>query len=388
MKSEEEIQRVINDAYQIAVSDLRSNYGKLGIYAGPRNHHEYWARDSFFASLGSLVLGDFDIVKKNLDLFSLYQSSIGQIPLRVEERFHAPGVIGLNIYHKKPTALFKPSQPWAGEVIDSNPLYLILASEYIKMSGDLKWLLRNEDHLMKAVSWLVGKFDEKNLITEGFNSGWADFTFKRGNVLYTNILVWKAFKLLCETLPEDGARFCIAQTKRLEEAIRKYFWYEKGGYFIDHLGKHGFRHKVFASDGNLLAVLFNFSSKIESERIFTFIDNHNLNKVPVPIYFKGLEWKHKFLNSLIFPEYNTDYTFLWWGSLACAARLELRDYKKTRQTLYTISKIILKYNTVPEIVDNKGFPLNKWYYKSEKRAAWSAGTFVFAYSKFTKLLNL
>ncbi|QQS39209.1 hypothetical protein IPM62_01170 [Candidatus Woesebacteria bacterium] len=44
---------VIRKAYEIAQKDLRLNYGKFGIYAGPKNHHEYWARDSFFATFGT-----------------------------------------------------------------------------------------------------------------------------------------------------------------------------------------------------------------------------------------------------------------------------------------------------------------------------------------------
>ena len=49
----------ITNAYRIALSDLKSNYRELGIYAGPKNHREYWARDSFFASFGCCAVGDY-----------------------------------------------------------------------------------------------------------------------------------------------------------------------------------------------------------------------------------------------------------------------------------------------------------------------------------------
>jgi glycogen debranching enzyme len=375
---------LIDRAYDIAVSDLRSNYGRLGIYAGPKNHHEYWARDSFFASYGSLAIGDFDIVRKNLELFIDYQSNTGQIPLRVEERYHGFGLVGINLKHRKPRARYKPSQPWAGEAIDSNPLFLIAISEYFKKTGDAGFIAKNSQSILAAISWIVGKFNEKDLVTEGYNAGWADFTFKRGNVAYTNILVWQAFKLLCKTLSEESSKQCIYLQDKLEESIKRNFWSKKQRYYIDHLGKHGYKHKVFASDANLLSIFFDFASKKQGKLIMDFIDRHNLNVIPVPIYFKGLEWKHKFWNDLIYPNYNTDNTFTWWGSISAICRLKLDDTKGAFNDLNQLAKIIYKYNAVPEIVDPKGKLIDLKFYKTEIRSSWAAGMFIYAYNKAKK----
>lgn len=377
--------KLLKKAYEIAVADLRANYGRLGIYAGPKNHHEYWARDSFFASFGSLSLGDTRVVKKNLDLFTKYQNAIGHIPLRVEERFHSLGVLGINLLHKKPKPVFKPSQPWAGEVIDSNPLYLILVCEYVKKTGDVVWVKKNSQKIMNAVSWLVGKFNERNLVTEGFNAGWADFTFKRGNVLYTNILVWRAFKLLCDALPADGAKHCSLLTKKMEDAIKKNLWDKKRGYFIDHIGKHGKKHKVFASDGNLLAILFGLATKRQGKEIIRFIDKHQLSRIPVPIYFPSLEWKHKVLNNIFFTSYNTKNTFTWWGSISALCRLKMGDAKGALNDLNALAKIINKYQSVPEIVDPRGDLVRSLFYKTELQSSWAAGMFVYAFNKARRM---
>ena len=365
-------------AYETAKRDLRSNYGALGIYAGPKNHHEYWARDSLFASYGSLALNDKDIVRKNLDLFALYQSPIGHIPLRVEERFHALNFLGLDVRHKSPKAIFSPSQPWAGEVIDSNPLYLIMVAEYLSKVKRNKWTKQNRKPVMDAVSWLVGKFDEKNLVHEGINANWADFTFKSGNVLYTNILVWKAFNLLCKTLPQQGAKYCLDLSDRIEIAIKKHFWHEEEGFFIDNIGKTGRKHEVFASDGNLLAVFLDFASREESVRIFHYIDKYKLDHVPVPIYYPRLIGKHNILNRLIFPNYNSTYTFMWWGSISSVARMKIHDGEGALHDLYSLAKIINRYKTVPEIVNPKGRVVNKFFYKPEMAISWAAGLFVYA----------
>lgn len=371
---------VIKRAYKIAVDDLRSNYGKLGIYAGPRNFREFWARDSFFASYGALALGDYDIARKNLDLFTNHQKPNGHIPLRIEERWHGPALVGINIPHREPKAIYRPSQPWAGEVIDSNPLYLIILSRYILKTGDKNWAINNSKSIMKAVHWIENKFNEKDLVSEGYNAGWADFTFKRGNVLYTNILVWKAFSLLCKALPPEAASYCSLLTSRLEKSINKYFWSNKRGFYFDHIGIHGNMHKVFASDGNLLSIFLNFATLEKGKQILNFIDKNNLNKIPVPIYFKGLEWKHKFWNDFFFSEYNTDNTFTWWGSISAVCRMKLGYKREAINDIYKLSKIITKYNTVPEIVDPKGIPVNGLYYKSEQKSSWAAGMFVYAYN--------
>ena len=74
---------MIKKAVKIARDGLRRNYKTLGIYAGQKHFDEYWARDSFFASLGSLELKDYNIVKTNLNLVLKNQSKEGLIPVRI-----------------------------------------------------------------------------------------------------------------------------------------------------------------------------------------------------------------------------------------------------------------------------------------------------------------
>ena len=42
---------------------------------------------------------------------------------------------------------------------------------------------------------------------------------------------------------------------------------------------------------------------------------------------------------------------------------------------------INEHNTVYKVYSIKGEPINKLFYKSEKRFAWSAGLFIWAYNK-------
>ena len=60
------------NAFEIAKKSLKECYEKNGIIAGKVHYANHWARDSFYASWGALELGDFEIVKKNLELFLKY----------------------------------------------------------------------------------------------------------------------------------------------------------------------------------------------------------------------------------------------------------------------------------------------------------------------------
>ncbi|QQS39210.1 hypothetical protein IPM62_01175 [Candidatus Woesebacteria bacterium] len=335
-------------------------------------------QETLFLRHLALTLGDKDIAKKNLDLFTAYQKPSGHIALRIEDRFHGLGFLGLNIKHRKLLAKFKPSQPWADKVIDSNPLYLIAVAEYVNTTKDVTWIERNREKIVNAVYWLTLQIDKNGLVKEGLNANWADFTFKRGNVLYTNILAWKAFNLLCNILPTKEANYCLSRSDQIELAIKKNFWNDEKGFFIDNIGKHGKKHNVFASDGNLLAIFFDFTTSDEAQRIFNYIDKNKLDRIPVPIYFPRLTGRHNILNRLIFPNYNSTYTFIWWGSISAVSRMKIFDNDGALNDLYAIAKIINRYKTVPEIVNPKGRMVDKLFYKSERSAAWSAGMFVYA----------
>ena len=54
----------IAKAIEIATEELRACYFKQGIVAGTHHFTDYWARDAFFASFGSLAIGDTKIVRE------------------------------------------------------------------------------------------------------------------------------------------------------------------------------------------------------------------------------------------------------------------------------------------------------------------------------------
>ncbi len=374
---------VVYEAKKIAIEDLRSNYGDLGIYAGPSKHHQYWARDSFIASFGSCSLGDFEQVKRNLNTFSRHQREDGHIPARIEENYHVLSVVGINLRRKRFKVLHKQSQPWATDVIDSNAWFIIASYNYVLISGDRSWPRDNIQSLVKAGKWLSSKIDGKSLIREGFTANWLDCNFRRGNIASSNILVCEAFFLLDKLLPQRVGKKYLALSSKLKDLINKYFWDGKKGYFIDYIDPRGYQHSEFASDGNLFSIWFGIADETQSRKILNFIDRNSLDDIPMPSIFPRLVWWDHLLNLFIFPAYKTKNSYTWIGCLLPLARMAIKD-KRAFSNINRIAKTILKYKTCHEILASDGKPVNIIFYKSEKQIAWTAGLFVYVLDQIEK----
>lgn len=369
----------ILEAEKIAIRDLRSNYGKLGIYAGPKNHHEYWARDSFFASFGACSLGDFEIVRKNLDLFIKYQKENGQIALRIEERNHSLHFLGIEVKYDPPVARFKCSQPWATDVVDASALFVISALNYSKVSGDKKWLVRNMPSVIKATNWLLKRKNKLGLIDENFMASWADMILKKGSVTYTNACIWKALK---EMSAVD--KKWLGEESSLKGSINRRLWSKERGYFVDWIGRGGRVHDYFFTDGNLLAIVWGLADRKKAKSIFKFIDDNGLGKIPVTCGHPRLDWWNDLINKIVFPMYQTKYTFLWWGCFSVIARRNTGNITGAYRDLLKVSQKIVEYGTCHEVLTEAGEPVNLWLYKSEKQIAWTAGIYIYAYNSLVR----
>jgi hypothetical protein len=374
---------VLDNAFKIAKSDLRDNYSELGIYAGPVRHKEYWARDSFIASLGVCALGDLEQVKKNLNLFTKFQREDGHVPARVEERFHSLRALGMNIKHKTPRALHKQSQPWASEVIDSNSWYLISVSALLHYSKDKVWFLNNKDSIKKVAEWLEKKITRDGLIFEHPTSGWSDWVIKDGYILYNNVLAWKALTDIAKYLDKDGTKYSRV-AGGIKKAVKINFWDDNLGYFIDRIDEKGKKYKYFMSDGNLLAVWFGLADGHQGKLLFDYIDSNNLSNVPVPTAHPRLDWKNQLINRLLFPMYVVKNTFTWWGCVSALARVKISDRKGAVEDLRKVAEKIVEYGTCHEVLTPDGKPVDLWFYKSEKQIAWTAGMYIYAFNVLKK----
>ena len=364
--------QVIKRALEIAKKDLRANYGTLGIYAGQKNHREYWSRDSFFATYGACAIEDFEIVRKNLDLFRRYQRENGQIPLRVEDRNHALNFIHLKVKYDPPVARFRSSQPWADEVVDASALYIIAACEYTNKSGDEKWMALAKPNLEKAAEWLWDRRNDLGLVDEGLVAGWADMTLKSGSVTYTNLCTWKA-------LGDLGWK---KEAVELGKAINKYLWSSGKGYYIDWINRGNKAYRDFFVDGNVLAVVWGLADLKKAKRIYEFIDKHGLDTTPTTTCFPALVWWMDLWVMIIFPWYHTSHSFISWGALSTLGRKQINDKARFDKNLISLSKVIVRNRCVPEFVNSQGLMVDTVLYKTERGLAWNAGLFIYLCDRY------
>lgn len=113
----------------------------------------YFGRDSEWSSLAILGYGDFELVKKQLKFLQKYQDLSGKI-------FHEISTSGVIHY----------------DAADATPLYVILCSEYLKRSGDVKFIKESWENIKKAMKFLYSTdFDDDGLIENRYvGHGWVE----------------------------------------------------------------------------------------------------------------------------------------------------------------------------------------------------------------------
>jgi len=360
----------IASAYETAASDLRKCYAEKGIVAGLRNFNEYWARDSFFASLGANRLGDFDASKKNLSLFLSMQGKDGLLPGRVSRRLKP-------VYNPM---LFSPC-------IDAQALFFVALRDYVEKSCDKKFLSDNFERAEKAIEWLKARDrDSDGLVEEGLFANWMDTVLKFGVVLYTNCCYFRAlsdFSKLCDIAGEtDLAEKHAMLAERTKGQINRRFW--NGRYYNDW---HDFWDQdFFSSDGNILASLWDVADNVQSQIIQNYIKQRQLSKVPIKTNFPPYPPWRVALPLLPFRayHYHNGFSWPWLGCMNAIAMKKNGLHKEAEQQLKAIADTINMANSSPEILDENGLPVNEFMLKSEKPFAWTAGLFVLAVHEIKK----
>jgi hypothetical protein len=365
---------LIEGAYEIAKRDLRSCYGELGIYAGPKNFREYWGRDSFFSSPGACDLGDYGVVRRNLELFRDHQRDDGLIPVRLDPRDHTLALLGIERPYDELKVRYKAGAPWSGEVADTSALYVISACDYAEKSGGMAWLKDNHASLCKALSHLDDRKNSLGLIDEDLVAGWADMTLKCGSTAYLNMLAWRANSRLGDL---TGCRKKKAKAAELKEAIMENLWLEDEGYFADWIGRNGKVYRHFFADGNVLAPAWGLADAEKTQRIYSYIDRNDLAKVPIVACHPSLPKGMDLFIRAVFPNYHPSNVFTWLSPLEAMGRYAI-DKAAAEGDLARFAKTIVDLGTVHEVLTPEGKPMECARYKSERQFAWASGTFIHA----------
>lgn len=364
---------------------LAEDLNKKILHAGYRNFRESWARDFGFASYGLLTVEEFETVRDTLEAFFWHQSPIGQLPVKL----HSISVVTRFFYslfgREQPTEFMLKPKYISGHgapSLDGQTLLVIAACNYARETGDFQFLQKYWQQLKLAIQWLQlhrGDQDEI-LLNQGSYADWADSIARRGNILYTNVVYWKALSdmgLAATSLNlNQDAELYTEEAENLSRTIHEKFWKSDLGYFVtsDRLDQ-------LSSDGNLLAIAWRLASPTQAESILKVMEEADMaqpvpTQVVYPPYPNYLVSVENILGGLA--NYHTTAAWLWLGAWHLIALAESERLEKAQAILERITEVIVRDKKVNEVHGPDGEPLQSIWYKSESPLTWNAGMVLYA----------
>jgi len=369
----------------IQTRHLTNHLSKEILHAGYRNFRESWARDFGFAAYGLLALELYDTVKETLEAFFWHQTPEGQLPVKL----HSIHVVTRFLYsffgREQPMeTMLKPKyiSGHGAPSLDGQGMLLIAALTYIRETGDITFLQTHWEKLQLAIKWLESySIDPEDvLLHQGAYADWADSIARRGRVLYTNVIYWKALSEMSsaatsQDLKEEAAHY-HTEAENVSRAINAQLWRSDLGYFVTSDGLD-----QLSSDGNLLAISWGLAKTEQAESILKVMEEAGMAKpVPTRVVYPSYPVELVALENLLgrMPNYHTDASWLWIGAWHVIALVKTGHVDKAHQLVARITEVIVRDKQVNEVHAPNGQPLSSIWYKSESPLSWNAGMIIYA----------
>ena len=365
---------------------LTNQLNKEIVHAGYRNFSESWARDFGFAAYGLFTLKQYNPVKETLEAFFWHQTSEGQLPVKL----HSVDVVTRFLHsffeREQPTeVLLKPKYLSAhgAPSLDGQALIVIAALAYAQETGNTNFLAEHWDQLRAAMRWLENYrrgAEDDPLLHQGAFADWADSIARRGRVLYTNVVYWKALSEMAIAatrldLQQEAVSYFVRAEKVLR-AINKYFWREPLGYFItsDELTQ-------LSSDGNLLAIAWGLTRPEQAESILNIMEKARMaepvpTRVTYPSYPRQLIAFENLLGGMA--AYHTSASWLWIGAWHIIALAKTGRVDQAQELITRMLGVIVRDRQVHEVHAPNGRPLSSIWYTPEAPLTWNAGMVIYA----------
>lgn len=373
---------------------LAEDLSKKILHAGYRNFRESWARDFGFATFGLLALEQFEVVQETLEAFFWNQSSQGQFPVKL---------YSLNVVTRFFHSLLGREQPTEGKLrpkylsahgevsLDGQALLIIAALTYVKQSENSIFLKEHWNQLDLAMKWLKinGVNSESPLLQQGAYSDWADSLARRGKVLYTNVIYWKALSEMAlissrQDLTEHAVDY-FDEAESVSRAIQEELWRADLGYFVTSPDL-----EQLSSAGNLLAIAWGLAFPEQTESILKIMEETGMaepvpTQVAYPSYPPNLIAIENRLGGIA--HYHTEASWLWIGAWHVIALANNSHLDQAREMMGRITEVIVRDRQVNEVHGPDGKPLRSIWYKSESPLTWNAGMILYAYKVFEDKLE-
>ncbi len=364
---------------------LKNGQYKEVLHAGYRNFRESWARDFGFASYGLLALEQYDTVKQTLESFLAYQTTTGQLPVKLHSMDFVTRYFHSFLEREQSTEGVLRSKyisAHGAPSLDGQAMLVISALIYARKTKDSEFLRTYWTSLVNAMRWLEEhklKSQDEMLYQESF-ADWADSVARRGYVHYTNVVYWKALMEMAQSASEMDmsayAGFYKNKAQAVASSIQERFWRADLGYFVtsDALNQ-------LSSDGNLLAVVWELATPEQSQSILQVMDEAGMS-MPMPTRCTSTPYPPELIaiaNVLGgVPNYHTEAAWTWLGAWHVIALCRCGDLMKAQELLSRMATVIVKNKQIHEVYGTDGEPLASIWYKPEAPLTWNAGMFIYA----------
>lgn len=398
-----DLMNLLDEAYQQSVLVVERCMHAIGAKASAlsEGYNQVFARDSIITFLGASFVENKafrDAFKITLETLSKYQSGLGMIPLSVD--VDRPAI--------------EPNQG----AVDSNPWYVIGQSVYYARYKDLPFLKSHLEAIKKAMLWL--EYQDSNncgLLEVQEAADWGDLYANRGNVLYDNVLYYKAlveYAKILELCGESGVAYRLRAEEvkfklnlllwpgDVEEKTRivnergysqewlriirmstELYWF--GKFYLPYAAFRDFGYHCDAL-GNSLAILFGIADDAKADAIVNHFVQTGMNKpYPImanypPIMPGDKDWREYYRNAHLNLQYQYHNGGIWpfIGGFYVAALMKAgrKDFAKAElENLAKANSIGKRFEwEFNEWLNGRsGMPSGMAY------QAWSAGMYIFAY---------
>jgi len=258
------------------VEKLRSPYGYLN--AGYPRYYTLFGRDSIISAWQMLKI-DPSIAQATLQILSKYQGKT--VDPKSEEE---PGkILHEHRFNPKEQAeLPKWKFPYYGS-IDSTPLYIFLAAEYLKTTNNTVFISKIWKNIQAAFKWIINYGDKDGdsyieyqrmnpygLFHQGWRDGIEDHLKIKPPVAIVEVqgYVYAAYHSLvyiAQKLDKDGnlIKEVTGRAKELKKKFNRDFWMEEEKYFALALDEEKKQRKAVSSNpGHLL-----FTKIIDEDKV-------------------------------------------------------------------------------------------------------------------------
>lgn len=394
---------LIEEAYKHSVQVVERCMHIIGAKASAlsEGYNQVYARDSMITFLGASLV-DNDVIRQSfrttLATLAKYQSRIGMIPLYVD--------------------VDQPRIEANQGAVDSNPWYVIGHGVYYSRYKDLDFLKSHLESIKQAMVWL--EYQDSNncgLLEVQEAADWGDLYANRGNVLYDNVLYYKAlveYSRILELCGESG-QDSLARAEDVKLKLNLLLWlgdvedktrvikengfsqewlrvirmsselYWFGKFYLPYVSFRDFGYHCDAL-GNSLAILFGIADDIQAGKIIDHFTQTGMNK-PYPIMANyppirpgDKDWREYYRNGHLNLEYQYHNGGIWpfIGGFYVAALMKAGKPDFAMEELGNLAEA----NRIGRRFD---WEFNEWLNgrsgmpSGMAYQAWSAGMFIYAY---------